>query len=621
MIDVAPAPDDTEFPIDIYRSRADRFGAELATYSQRVNFLSNLRLISGLSLTASLVWYVVRLERVALILALVAGVALAFLVLRHRQATRLRNEADIQQQINLEGIARQSRSWDELPISEHAGVSGIHPYAGDLDLFGHASLFHLLDTTATPMGSAELANWLGKLAESTESEARQHAVQELAPQLDWRQTLQMLGRLNQSDRRDPEPFLAWAESEPVLTQRRWLVWLARLGAVATVVVVLLAVFGVIPAAAVSIPLIFNLILSVECGRVIGERVTIARNQHPALRSYGELLAHLDSQEFASPLLLQLSDVLGTHTSPAHQEIRRLGRITSFAVPPSAITHFALQALGNWDTHVLDALERWQTDNGSHVRSWLETIGVFEALSALAGLSHDNPSWCFASIDPDATSFAATTLGHPLIPKATRVCNDVTVGPPGTFLLVTGSNMSGKSTLLRSTGVNIVLSRAGGPSCATSLTLPPVELWTSVRVTDSLESGISFYMAELLRLKAVYEAAKTASAEQRPFCYLLDEILQGTNSAERQIAARHIISGLVDLGAIGAVSTHDLQLAEHPAIERSMAPVHFTDIFTDGPDGPEMSFDYRLRAGIATSTNALRLMQIVGFDPAQTQSLT
>lgn len=244
----------------------------------------------------------------------------------------------------------------------------------------------------------------------------------------------------------------------------------------------------------------------------------------------------------------------------------------------------------------------------------ETIGVFEALSALAGLTHDNPEWVFADISLDHQSFEAQRLGHPLIPEESRVCNDVNVGPPGSFLLVTGSNMSGKSTLLRSIGVNAVLARAGGPSCASSLTLPPFDLWTSVRVTDSLESGVSFYMAELLRLKAVYDAAKSAQAEHRPFCYLLDEILQGTNSAERQIAARHIISGLVELGAIGAVSTHDLQLAEHPAIEQSMSPVHFTDTFTDGPAGPEMSFDYVLRPGIATSTNALRLMQIVGFEP-------
>ena len=434
------------------------------------------------------------------------------------------------------------------------------------------------------MGSEELTGWLAELAEQQNRSRRQEAVQELAPKLGWRQTLQMLGRLNRSERRDPAPFLEWAESEPVLDGRRWLVWFARIGAAATAIVVLLAVLRVVPPAGVSIPLILNLLLSIECGRVIGDRISVAREQHPALRSYSELLGHIDTQSFNAPMLAELLDGLGAHTRPAHEEVRRLGKITSFAVPPSAISHFALQALGNWDTHVLDALERWQRDNGAHVRAWLEAIGVVEALSALASLAYDNPAWVFATVSPEETSFEASHLGHPLIAESARVCNDATVGPPGTFLLVTGSNMSGKSTLLRSIGVNIVLARAGGPSCASTLSLPPLDLWTSVRVTDSLESGISFYMAELLRLKSVHEAAKVAHAEQRPFCYLLDEILQGTNSAERQIAARHIIAGLVELGAIGAVSTHDLQLAEHPAIERSMTPVHFTDVFHRRSEG-------------------------------------
>ena len=580
--------------VGVYRQRAEQFGSELAVLTRQANRLSNLRLSAGLALIAACIWAVVQLDVVALVIAVLAAATLMVLIIRHRRVSRARDEAHLMERINREGMFRQDRAWNELPLAVTPDVSRSHAYAGDLDLFGHASVFHLLDTTATPMGSEELADWMAMLADPAESIRRQEAVQELTPKLDWRQILQMLGRLNRSERRDPEPFLEWSESETVLDRRRWLVWLARVGTASTAIVVLLALFRIVPPAAVSIPLILNLLLSIECGRVIGDRISVAREQHPALRSYSELLNHIDTQSFQAAMLAELLDGLGAHTRPAHEEVRRLGKITSFAVPPSAISHFALQALGNWDTHVLDALERWQRDNGTHVRAWLETIGIVEALSALAGLAHDNPTWVFASVSPEVTSFEASQLGHPLIAESARVCNDATVGPPGTFLLVTGSNMSGKSTLLRSIGVNIVLARLGGPSCASTLSLPSLDLWTSVRVTDSLESGISFYMAELLRLKAVHEAAKSASAEKRPFCYLLDEILQGTNSAERQIAARHIIAGLVDLGAVGAVSTHDLQLAEHPTIERSMIPVHFTDEFTDGLEGPEMSFDYTLQ---------------------------
>jgi DNA mismatch repair ATPase MutS len=222
------------------------------------------------------------------------------------------------------------------------------------------------------------------------------------------------------------------------------------------------------------------------------------------------------------------------------------------------------------------------------------------------------------------------MGHPLLPPAERVDNDVEVGPAGTFLLVTGSNMSGKSTLLRAIGVNLILAGTGAPVCASSFRTPPVALWTSMRVQDSLERGVSYFMAELQRLKQVVDAARADAAswsrdgrggaglfaaepEERRFFYLLDEILQGTNTAERQIAARRIIAYLVDSGALGAVSTHDLTLADAPELAAHARMVHFTETIAAGDSGPMMTFDYLLRPGIATSTNALRLMEIVGLD--------
>jgi DNA mismatch repair ATPase MutS len=239
--------------------------------------------------------------------------------------------------------------------------------------------------------------------------------------------------------------------------------------------------------------------------------------------------------------------------------------------------------------------------------------VGEALAALAGLAHDNPDWVFPDLSRAADSFAARGLGHPLLPAETRVVNDVEVGPAGTFLLVTGSNMSGKSTLLRAIGVNAVLAGAGGPVCAAACRLPPVALWTSVRVQDSLERGVSYFMAELQRLKLVVDAAdRQAASGGPPVLYLLDEILQGTNTAERQIAARRIIAHLVARGAIGAVSTHDLALADAPELANAARAVHFTDTIGDAAGAPTMSFDYRLRPGVATTTNALRLMELVGL---------
>jgi DNA mismatch repair ATPase MutS len=201
----------------------------------------------------------------------------------------------------------------------------------------------------------------------------------------------------------------------------------------------------------------------------------------------------------------------------------------------------------------------------------------------------------------------------MLPPATRVDNDVAVGPPGTVLLVTGSNMSGKSTLLRAIGLNTVLALAGGPVCARALRMPVVDLRTSIHIEDSLVRGVSFFMAQLQRMKEIVSAADASSSSNGiRVLYLLDEILQGTNTAERRIAATRVIRHLIDRGAIGAVTTHDLEIATDPALIAAADPVHFTETVEGAGGGATMSFDYLLRPGVATSTNALKLMEIVGL---------
>jgi DNA mismatch repair ATPase MutS len=235
---------------------------------------------------------------------------------------------------------------------------------------------------------------------------------------------------------------------------------------------------------------------------------------------------------------------------------------------------------------------------------------------LATLHFDHPGWNFPQLDDGPAGAGpcveAANLAHPLLPPDRAVGNDVVVGPRGTFLLVTGSNMSGKSTLLRALGVNCVLAQMGAPVCGDRLRLPPLTIAASMRVQDSLAQGVSYFMAELHGLKAVVDLAENRRTAGTPVLYLLDEILQGTNTAERQLAARHIIRRLVDTGAIGAVSTHDLALAGAPELADAAVAVHFTESFTRGPAGPAMHFDYKLRQGVATSTNALKLMEIVGL---------
>jgi DNA mismatch repair ATPase MutS len=291
-------------------------------------------------------------------------------------------------------------------------------------------------------------------------------------------------------------------------------------------------------------------------------------------------------------------------------MRRLNRILGFGDirRGAAIFHFFIQALTLWDFHVLDWLERWRVSTGLRVRGWLDALAQLDAHCLAASTRADNPVWALPQIVTGAR-VDAVALGHPLIPDDRRIANDVTVGPPGTLLLITGSNMSGKSTLLRAIGLNAILAQTGAAVCATRFHLPHVDVQTSIRVQDSLELGLSYFMAALARLKGVVDAAE----HERPgrvLLYLLDEILQGTNSAERGIAVRAVARHLLEAGAIGAMTTHDLNLAGEEPLKSAAQLVHFTEIVDEQGT---MRFDYRLRPGLATSRNALRLMQMIGID--------
>jgi DNA mismatch repair ATPase MutS len=370
------------------------------------------------------------------------------------------------------------------------------------------------------------------------------------------------------------------------------------------------VLGTVDAALWLIPLVIGLVLSFAFAKATYADFDRAGAGQNALSRYAALFAHVTDASFVAPPLRALHGRLSANGLAAPACMHRLNRILGFAELRSsaAILHFPIQAFTLWDFHVLFALDRWRRHAGPRVRDWMEAIGELDALSCLASARRDNPGWCMPDTDPTPV-LVAERLGHPLIPDDRRVANDAKVGPPGTLLLVTGSNMSGKSTLLRAIGLNTVLAQAGGCVCAARMRLPWCELQTSIRVQDSLELGLSYFMAALARLKGVVDAAEKPR-EGRVLLYLLDEILQGTNSAERSIAVRAVARHLLDAGAIGAMTTHDLNVAGEEPLKSSAVLVHFTESVDEQG---RMGFDYRLREGIATSRNALRLMQMIGID--------
>jgi hypothetical protein len=529
------------------------------------------------------------------------------IIQRQRRAAALRD-------LNEEALRRLARDWDRLPIPQvPEALAGDHR-ARDLDLFGRASLLQLLGTTHTPAGRLRLAGWLRQPASPGEIALRQAAVRELAPEIDFRQQIEVRTRPMESAPPDVEPFLRWAEGTPWLLARPGLVWLTRLLPPLTVGLVIAAFATPFPAFPAWLAVTVNFFLMYRFGERLEGAFNLIEAREREFRTYAEAMELAVSRSASAPALRRIGETLAFQGRPAHAWMKLLDdRIGLAEARRNPILRLPIELLFLWDFHALWLLERWQTAVGTQARGWLEALGELEALSALAGLCHDNPDWAFPVVNPAEDRYAARALGHPLIPEDRRVPNDVEVGPPGTFLLVTGSNMSGKSTLLRAIGLNAVLAQAGGPVCAAALRLPPVELATSILVEDSLAGGVSFFMAELLRIRGVVEAADRCHAEGRVLLYLLDEILRGTNSSERQVAVRRVLTHLLRSGAIGAISSHDLQVAEIAELQAAGRPVHFRETLHPGEE-TAMTFDYKMRPGVATTTNALKLMELVGLAP-------
>ena len=549
---------------------------------------------------------------------------LVFLVLvrRHRRLRTELEEMESRIQFSRDGIARIRRDWEALQEPADPAAPAGHPYAGDLDVVGRASLLHLLNPAITLPGRRALRSWILQRADPHEVSPRQVSVQELAGRFSLREDLWVRGRgIRRESEGGLDRFLQWAEeggSTPLLHPGR--LWAARLLPVATFVLLALHLSGVVPLPLWLLPIGGVLVLERGAREGIHTTFDAAEGAESSVRTYHAILERIHREAgFHSHRLREIQDRMDAGGEPAHQALRGLRRwLDLAAVRYSGLSHAPLRLLLAWDFHVVNRLDRWRRRYGPHVRGWVEGMGELEALSALSALAHDHPDWVFPQVtEPESQEdrrLVGAEVGHPLLPPDRCVRNDVEVGPPGTFLLVTGSNMSGKSTLLRAMGLNAVLARAGGPVCARSFRIPWVRIRTSMRIRDSLEEGLSLFMAELRRLRDVVEAARREEDHgEPPVFYLLDEILQGTNTVERRIAARTVLRHLLTTGAIGAVTTHDLTLASAEDLQERAQAVHFRETIVEKEGGSTLHFDYTLRPGLATTTNALQLMRLVGLD--------
>ncbi len=626
----SPGAESVEQPAARYAERARRFDGEAAGRARVVRFCERLRLAVFVAAAAG-AWLLISQGRGQAVWLLMAGAVVAFVIVvaRHRAARRRLRRAELMADFNREGIARVERRWSGLPRSFTPAVPRTHDYADDLDLHGPASLLHLAGVCGAPPGRATLWSWLLAPSDPETVALRQEAVREMAGAFDYRDRIAAEARMTGGvSMEEVERFLRWCERPRWLSGRTWLRAAAVLLPPANLAAIILYSLGMVPTAVVAWPLLVSALVMAPAWKAINRACSEADDGESGVRHYGSLIDLLADAPLDSRYASDLRRRLGAGSRPAHREIAALRRLLDMAeVRRSPLFHVPLSLVLLWDVHVLAALERWKKRSGARVRGWIDAVGEAEALAALAALAADHPDWSMPTLDAEATTVHGRALGHPLLAPALCVRNDVEVGPAGSFLLVTGSNMSGKSTLLKAVGLNVVLGQAGGPVCAESLRIPPLRVVTGMHAADSLADGVSFFMAGLQRLKQVVDAAEAAGAPAGSAAgkgaptgeevrgaprvlYLLDEILQGTNSAERRIAARTVLRRLLRSGALGVVTTHDLTLADAHDLNVRAVPVHLTESVGEGHEG--LTFDYRLRSGIATSTNALRLLKLVGL---------
>ena len=479
-----------------------------------------------------------------------------------------------------------------------------HPYADDLDLVGEGSLFELVCTARTRGGEDTLAAWLLGPATPEQIQLRQDAVRELTPRLDLREDLARLGDEVRSGLH-PERVCAWGAAPVVIASKTPAMIAAGLAALALAGLVcwMLTPLG---------PLPFLLALLLE-----GVFWSLYRRRFQAVVGAVELpgqdlglLAHLlerlEREPCQASRLVELQAGLETSGASASTSIARLRRLIDLLDARRNQLFFPVAAVLLWTPQVAFAIERWRARFGPDLGRWIEAVGEFEALCAFAGFSYERPDYAFPEILDGAPCFEGVAIGHPLLPDDRCVRNDLTLSAENPALIVSGSNMSGKSTLLRSIGINTVLGLAGAPVCAKNLRLSPVAIGASIRLQDSLLEGSSRFYAEILRLRQITELAQN----ELPILFLLDEILSGTKSHDRGIGAEAVVRNLVESGAIGLVTTHDLALTR---LADLLAPrvtnVHFQDHLEDGV----IAFDYRIHPGVVTKSNALELMRAVGLD--------
>jgi len=594
-------------PKILYEKRANHYACRKEKLTRTINQLSNVRLITflaGCGLAGF--FYMTQSTSWSLGMVVLTIVSFAALVIWHRNLRTRQNYSQVLYEIYDQSLKRLGGEWKTFSDKGADFKDSSHPYSEDLDLFGFGSLFQWINTAKTFGGREKLKEWLTEPPTKIEPiQKKQEAITELAGNLAWRQRFLAEARMAKRPMDSPNAIIEWAKTYDKSYLRLGVLILARALPITTITFLLL--YLMTSKVSYWYPLTGVIIQTIIlfAGKQRGKALNAVYSYKESIKIYEKMLERFEKRSFQSDYLKALK--LGLYDrdkKPAFRQIRKLSSIADLIANRDNAMFLAINILTLWDIQCMIALESWKEMSGRSLARWLDTIAELEALSSLAIIHFDHQDWGIPVVTAENPGIVAVNMGHPLLKEA--VCNDLSLDKHSGILLITGSNMSGKSTLLRTLGINLVLAYAGAPVCAKDFSCSMLRIYTCMRVSDNLGESISSFYAELLRIKQIVSASKTHSN----IFFLLDEIFKGTNSQDRHAGAKVLIQQLSKSGAMGMVSTHDLELGsmEHES-DRRIRNYHFREYYKDN----EIHFDYKLRPGISTTRNAMYLIKMAGID--------
>lgn len=590
----------------IYKQRLQELTAAQKKLQQKKTIFGVLRFGAILSIIAAFYF----LWSLGLLYVVVAAVVLGFIFIRlvysdlaNKSAIKHLGHLIAVNEAELKALNGEYNHFEDGT----AYLPKEHLYAADIDIVGHASLFQFVNRTSSDPGAAKLADWLLYPAEEKIILARQEAVKELSQKLEWRQELQAHGNESNIRLATFQRLQEWLHEPTLFLQFKHWQWLRILLPVISTGIVIAAIFEWIPIGVMYFSLLIFAVIAYQVNKIVSPLHDKLSKMVDEMDTLSQSVSLIEKEMFKSPLLIGLQEKYKTKNNIASSIIRLLKKILDrLDIRYNIVISAPLNLLMLWNLQQVLDLEKWKSQHAVDVENWFDALAEIEALNSFAAIHFNNPGWCFPILKNKYFFIESSELGHPLIHQNKRINNYIKIEADATLMLVTGSNMAGKSTYLRSVGINVVLAMAGAPVCAKTFVLSPVQLLTSMRIADNLEESTSTFYAELKKLKTIIDKVNN---HEKVFI-LLDEILRGTNSLDRHTGSVALIRQLIKQRSAGIIATHDLALADTKnEFPGSILNYHFDAQI----DKEELFFDYKLKPGVCESLNASILMKKIGIE--------